>query len=380
MKRIITLMFSVFSLTLFLCCGCAASESIIFSDEYISGQDSQYYYTFSEHLPMADTEEGYYFMNGEDCKFLYYRDMYTGETAQVCNKPECMHNDETCNAYLGSINTLLCYSDKIYYLDNKQDLYEVSLDGGKHNKILSFSEYVYYLAFHGEYVYYITTDFGTIANKEDETKTIMRFYRLPVEQMKSEPELLYEFQGIHANTGRLLCYGNYIYFFQGYYTDSSMEKHDRQINRYDIRYRKMDVVVKDCYGQYTVFNGQLAYVDPDATYICDLDGQNIRKVLDKTGILMPGSRYLLLDTVYDFDVMDRLIPRTVNAIDQEGNFVGSIELDGYRVAPIGVVDDMYFVPSFFAEDQLMSIYQIPVEKIADGTGQPEVFFEYVPEE
>ena len=322
--------------------------------------------------------------------YLFYKDKITGEAGPVCNKPECMHNDNSCNAFLTDelMRFLINYSEDIYYIANEfipeqessyDILYQMITDGGR-KKILIFSEPIYYIAFHRGYIYYITTDYGTISGKENETCTTMSFYKIPIDKPQANPELLYEFQGIYANAGRLLCYGNNIYFLQSAFADASMEQFDMQINHYNIADGTITTMIPDCYALYTIFNDKFAFIDQEGTYICDLDGQNIQKVCDQWGILSANEKCLLIDTACTVDVMHGVLSRTITAVDMEGHCTGNIELNGFRLNPIGIVDDMYLVPDFKESTQHMTIYQIPADKIADGTGQPEVFFEYVPEE
>ena len=281
------------------------------------------------------------------------------------------------------------YAGKIYYLTDgpfnptadgsENDMFcEISLDGSAHKELLTFPESVYLITIHRGYVYYATTDYGTIPGKEDETQTTMCFYRLSVNKLNSEPELLYNVQGIDASISSLKCYGNYIYFHQSMYADASRENYTGQTNRYNIMNGTIDVVLGENYTLYTIFNGKLGLINREGTYLCDLDGQHIEKVSDQYGILSSSGNYLLIDTLNNRNVLRSEAPRTILAIDVNGNFTSSIALDSsqYRSTPVGIVDDKYLIPSYSQETQCMTIYQIPVGKIADGTGKPEVFFEY----
>lgn len=365
-------------LIILLISGCSG-QTIVYPDEYVPGQDQQYWYDSDGDLPMMDTEDGYYFMNGQ---FLYFRDKNSGETAPVCNKPECLHHDGTCNAYLPDTRSLIYNSGKIYFLRDiyaesvTDTLFEMSVDGSKQKELISFPEYVYQFAIHRGYVYYITTDFGTISGKESETQTKMHFYRVPLAKINANPELLFTLQGIYANIGALLCYRNYIYFSSGYIPDASLNQYECHMNRYSIRENILSVLPSYGAGQYTIFTDKLAFTSPDGTYLCDMNGQNVEKIWDRYGKLSSGSRYLLIDAVIDADVLDKKAPRTVSAFNNDGDFMGSIELDGFKPMPIGVVNDTYMVPYYDQDTNLMTIYSIPLDKIMDGTGTPEVFFEY----
>lgn len=372
-----------------LCSGCS-EQKIVYSNEYIFGQDQQssYYNNTGLNPIMADSKDGYYFINGPSNQYLFYKDKATGEEAPLCNKPDCLHNDDTCNGYIGMIKALIYYSGKIYYLTDgvfnpttsgseNDALYEISLDGKGHKELLSFPEYVYLITMHRGYIYYVTTDYGTIPGKEDEAYTTVRFYRLPINKLKSKAELLYELQGIDAFITNLLCDGNSIYFSCSMYTDDSLESREKKINRYNILDDTIDVVLEGPYALYSIFNGALGIIDKEGVYLCDLDG-HIEKIWDEYGLLLSNDKYLLIDVLVSPDVLSGEKPRTIIAIDSDRNFAGSIELDSnqFSMSPIGIVDNEYLVPSYNQDTQLMTIYQIPVDNIADGTGKPEVFFEY----
>ena len=368
-------------------CGCS-SQSIIYTDEYIYGQDQQYtIFNSLPGCPMVESEDGYYFMSGNVCLFLYYRDKATGATAPVCNKPECMHNDESCNAYLGRVTALNYYSGKLFYVidsafnktGSKQTaLCEVNLDGGGHKELLTFHQSVYQFCIHRGYLYYATTDYGTISGKEDSTQTTMQFYRLPMDKLESKSEFLHEFSGIYANIGRLMCYGNYLYYPHYYYTDETMEKVSSQIDRYNIQDGTITTICENSTTYINFFNDKLAITYPDGTYLCDLDGQNMRKVWNRGGILLPSSKYLLVDTISNINLSAKY-PRIIAIIDAGGYVVGSTKLDEKYFYPVGVVDNSYLVFMDDSDTGNQIIYQIPLDQIAEGKAVPKEFFKYVSE-
>ena len=69
---------------------------------------------------MAFTEDGMYYCRYDDQR-LYFMDNATGEKSVVCNRANCEHNDNTCNAYIPGMGIeLLVYGDYIYisYFDS----------------------------------------------------------------------------------------------------------------------------------------------------------------------------------------------------------------------------------------------------------------------
>lgn len=92
---------------------------------------------------LCETEAGYYFEY--DC-FVYFMDKETGATTILCGKPDCAHNDESCNAYIYS-PFLAYYNDKLYWShdDYEQEngsvvhegkrLHSMEVDGTNHSVV-----------------------------------------------------------------------------------------------------------------------------------------------------------------------------------------------------------------------------------------------------
>ncbi|MDE5873170.1 MAG: hypothetical protein K2H07_04585 [Lachnospiraceae bacterium] len=80
-----------------------------FSDEIV----------YSEYL-QAFSEDGMYYVKEER---LYFMDNATGEKAVVCNRANCEHNDNSCNAYIpGMGSEILVYGDYIYISYGDSDI------------------------------------------------------------------------------------------------------------------------------------------------------------------------------------------------------------------------------------------------------------------
>lgn len=94
---------------------------------------------------MCETESGYYL--GYDA-FVFYVDKKSKSAAILCNKPECSHRDDKCNAWINGYS-LSAYNGKFYY--NSADYVEekggyknmgdvlrsMELDGTKHDLVQS---------------------------------------------------------------------------------------------------------------------------------------------------------------------------------------------------------------------------------------------------
>ena len=61
---------------------------------------AQNYWNSDGIYNIAAAEDGYYYVTNED--FLVYFDINTGDTVPVCAKPDCMHDNDECNACLNT--------------------------------------------------------------------------------------------------------------------------------------------------------------------------------------------------------------------------------------------------------------------------------------
>lgn len=104
------------------------------------------------HMSQDDTfnrgcasEKGYYFMGNS---YLYFVDKETMQSTILCGKPECLHQDQNCNAYLGNISHITYYDGKLYYAAGQEqgipgvdegvwNLYAMNADGTQKTKVLT---------------------------------------------------------------------------------------------------------------------------------------------------------------------------------------------------------------------------------------------------
>lgn len=87
------------------------------------------------------SEQGYYFVgNG----YVYYVEKETLRSTILCGKPECQHQDQSCNAYIGNVWHIAYYDGKLYYADAQEqggfggkdwNLYSMNTDGTQKQKV-----------------------------------------------------------------------------------------------------------------------------------------------------------------------------------------------------------------------------------------------------
>lgn len=94
---------------------------------------------------LCETENGYYFQNDA---FAYFIDKQTKAATILCAKPDCLHNDTTCNAWIYCFSLSYC-NNKLYfsnsdsvlengkYTDYGIRLYSIEVDGTDRNVVQS---------------------------------------------------------------------------------------------------------------------------------------------------------------------------------------------------------------------------------------------------
>jgi hypothetical protein len=125
-------------------------------------EDTQSYWSTNGHN-FAKGEGGYYFTN-QTANSLMFFDADTKEIIPVCAKPECSHNDSSCNAYLGSgehlIGSVYYYRGCVYLfktVNGNAALEQIQADGSSRKVIAEVlpndGTGSVYVAFHDGFAY-----------------------------------------------------------------------------------------------------------------------------------------------------------------------------------------------------------------------------------
>jgi hypothetical protein len=382
--------------------GCSGSRPAN-PDSYVFGQDSQYGYTdFATESTIAQAEGGYYFISGPNNGFLYFYDKSKKQAVAVCNKPDCLHDNEPDSVRIGKCNAYLCsgayclnyYQNQLYYLDSgtrqKGGKYEhymtlnvISADGTKRREIYDFKDEVRIMQIHRGYAYFSTTDSATVAGQEAETKTTCKICRLQLDKPGAEPEVIDEIKEIYSNIGKILCYGNSVYFFTTYVTDMSMGTEEGSIRRYDIQSGDISETTDVLTALFTVFNGKFVYSPGKGkgTYACGPDGGEPVRISDESGILSANGEYLFIDNWAEAHFEGK--ERTLLVIDKNWKTIKTIPLavEGQEITdPLGCSGEYYFLMGHGQSNEygeIATLYGIALDKIP-GDAKPEVLASIVP--
>lgn len=392
--------FILFIFVIIFFSGC--NNMTISSDDYVESQDSQYWFINKEYGGMAETETGYYFLSGPASSFLYFFDKQSGNTVPVCNKPNCLHADEpddtkiaTCNAYLGqNICYLNIYKNKIYYVADKwkdgdvtQALYSMLLDGTKKQEVMEFRERLTNLQIHRGFAYYATTDNGTIADKESSTKTKAILYKVNIEKVHPKAIVIDEVDAIYAQIGCMICYGNNVFYNVMYFSDPSLNSKVVNVKRYKILTAEVTKFLSVPSAQFTIFNNKFIYMVTDkGTYMCDLNGENEKKLSERKGLYSCNNQYLFIDN--RFDSLFGLGDHCITVIDNNFNTLANIPLKAAletTANSMGASSDYFFFQDNDRSNDMgniMSLSALNIKDIASegplNSFQIRTLFDFIP--
>lgn len=223
-------------------CGSRAAEDKPFlvdpafdTDEYLPDVDADTGFLYLGSY-MCETDDAYYFaeidLNDPGfTKYIWYYDKKSGLSGKLCSRPECLHNDSTCNAYLNfNVGCLSVYKGRLYcFYDNftttlsEYDCISIKLDGTERKTEMAapFEPYgsTNRICFiHRGYIYEIMNTDSVEAGQQLERVTLS-CWNLET----GESELLFEKSG-----GKYMCQiravpvGNDIYFVTDTYPEGKL--------------------------------------------------------------------------------------------------------------------------------------------------------------
>ena len=103
------------------------------TEEYLAQYDMKNEYTQAQG--MIDKENGIYYFCPLGSVYVYYYDEETDTQGKLCAKPECTHEDASCNAYLGVSNIgIQIYDHSLYWIQGGS-LYRMDLNGENHEEV-----------------------------------------------------------------------------------------------------------------------------------------------------------------------------------------------------------------------------------------------------
>lgn len=191
-----------------------------------SDDDSQSYWNVESHS-FAKGEKGYYFLS-KTCTYIMYFDPDTQQAIKLCGKPDCKHNDNTCNAYNAPLGYQLLsiwyYKNYIYmikYANGNAILEQINSDGSARKDLFEIGvadeSYPYNLVFNENYVY-IYSMMGNYG-KNCESEVSIRKVLLD----GKTDEKIFAITGKGIVLENLKSYGNKLFFLNNNYNVNTEE-------------------------------------------------------------------------------------------------------------------------------------------------------------
>ena len=360
-------------------------------------------YTFDRQIcsleAIAQTEDGIYFFSGMSRYFLHYLDRETGKVTILCSKPDCLHSEEPdneriadCNAmFMPGENKNLLYAEPYLYVIAPQTdpktmaeiykLIQVSKDGAQRKEIYTFPDKPVSFTIHRGYAYWSTDDGGTEPGRETETTTTARIYRLPLENIKQQPDLLYEIQKPHAYLSNLKGYHDMVYFSYSAYDETGKASGEPAIMRVNLNGLTVETVAKQA-GLYGFCGDKLVFYYNGHLYMGETNGEGIQPLkTEAQGVFYSDDQFIVVDTLLQ-SLQEEGKPRVLYVYDLNGQ-----ELMHFDISMIdsdmryGSNSEHIYISSQSGENEFgpcYSLWIISKDKIKDGTATVEEAFRYEP--
>lgn len=175
-------------------------------------------YTLNTGQVMARGENGYYFIVGD---FLFFAESDMSKVTPLCNKPDCLHYNETdpqriinCNAYIGKTSSIGWQDGNLYLVSSmisasddvsSSVLIKVSPDGSGREAVLKFDNFTTCITLHNGYVYYVENYYDAAGT------SVCNLLRRSLRNLK-ESELIYKCSLEDASINYLMCVDDKAYF------------------------------------------------------------------------------------------------------------------------------------------------------------------------
>ena len=245
-----------------IACGCS-NKSV---DVGSSGEDDLQPYWNMFNQPVAAAENGYYYIyqrNIQDGVYMKnliaYMDGQTKSTTILCNKPECRHEDENCDAALGdeyNSQSIYYYKGYIYVIKNDESdgnsyLVQIKPDGSERKTLFELGtiSVAYKLAFGGDSVYCYNRVGGYGV---DETQETVRRRSLD----GKDDNIIFSYTAKGAQVSAVKLYGNKAFILVTSWTKNSnsadVSAQGKGVYIYDTDTQKTELFIDKSVSDFTV--------------------------------------------------------------------------------------------------------------------------------
>lgn len=404
MKKSIIWFLTILTLFTTLISGCT-SETVKTNNglSFDYENDFQYYYNSLNgfNYPITKSDSGYYAFLPN--RFLYYIDKELNEALPLCNKPNCTHETDDCNAYFNlyeepssnTCNVLQYNKGYLYIVLKNQDgngefkgssLYRVSKDGNQREKLLDFNEGISYWLIHRGCFYYASVKYSDDAF-DFSVFDSYSIKKLSIDDINTKAETVFNskkycdyLQGVN----QFSAYGDYIFTVLNPISEKDIQEinndgnyvSDNKSKIFSINTEtlKANEICSDegAINPPTIYKGKLLYSiinnnqnKKDKYYTCDLDGKNHKL---KKEVKYGDNLFCNETDLYSVNYLESLKEKEhfqkVSVLDNNFNEVNSFRIPIENLYIMNIPqDEEFFIFIHMGSNNSATIYSIEKGKL-----------------
>lgn len=255
MKRLTALLLAFVVLLTLTACGEESGKAIDTNIENSTDLDRAFAHA-AMFGKVCATENTVYFAHALDGNMIHYLDKETGISGPLCGKPECFHNNSSCNAYVADAQMLSLYDGRLYFVERNYSaitVYSMALDGTDRREVRKIDAQLYprtysvtFVVLHRGYVYaaFIKKE---IANGEEASSSYVCAFSLDPEE---KPFVIMEEETDLDSDIVIQPYGDELYILTCEYVDDNGPedwpyRYDIKIRRWNAQTREMETLYHD---------------------------------------------------------------------------------------------------------------------------------------
>lgn len=294
------------------------------------------------------SDQGFYAIDEDNC-LVYFIDKNSYKSTPLCSKPNCSHDDSSCNAFYGELEGI-CVNDGFVYVTvydydaesdtESMELYKLSPDGSEKNRVRTLfrigdeeqAGYSVDFIIHRGVGYLAVNRFPA---HEEEWEQIL--YRVSLEDDGMDE--IYKIKGYAPDIRIHNAYEDNIYFTSGVHKDFSLDS-DEVVTAHCYNSRDesvTDIPVPDNQQFEACYAGKVYSAECDGDmeklefFTSDIDGRNNKSVYKKENIvtwdISCDERYSYIKYIYNEQIDDTPDSRML-ILDYAGQEICDFRMEG----------------------------------------------------
>lgn len=305
-----------------------------------------------EYCHVTESEEGYYFWERMDQNHFYPRLMFmdkeSGRVVPLCNKPDCGHDNEECNAYFPSVNVggdgmskdhIQYYDGSLYAVgftsDDYVTLFRIKADGSEWETSTKLYRTDYASTGHWRTPDILIEDGYVYFNDRKQKK--MKLVRVPIGGGAEEVLFEGDDDAVEVQIYRIKSSEDAV-FFQAYiFSDESVEHAKGGLYQYDKTDGEYRLVKTELVQPYFVWNGCVYYGSSEGICCYSIQDGTVEILADQP-IEVP---YITLTKKYII-LCDDMVDGYLIIYDYEGTQIAVVSCDLKPTWYFGGSSDLLF--------------------------------------